>query len=78
MPLPGRHAPVLVQVRPSSVVVVAAVLSRSVTVAQSYVTVSGQWMLYQKLSVAPPEGAPNVCWMEESPLVGELLPTEAE
>jgi len=72
------HDPVLVQVFASTVVVVPAVLSRRVAVAQSYVTVSVQTTRYQKVSVPPVEGATNVCATELSPLNGELLPTRAE
>jgi hypothetical protein len=72
------HAPLFVQVFASIVVVVAAVLSLSVAVAQSYVTVSVQTTRYQKDSVPPPAGAVNVWATELSPLNGEPLPIIAE
>jgi len=61
----------------STVVVVPVVLSLSVAVAQSYVTVSGHVMLYQKDSVPVPDGALNFCEIVESPLVGEVEPNIA-
>src|SRR6266550_2157281 len=71
------HVPLLVHVLASRVVVVPAVLSRSVAVAQSKVTVSVQMTRYQKVSVPPAAGTLNVCATELSPLNGEVLPTLA-
>lgn len=68
----------LVQVLARIVLVVPAVLSRRVAVAQSNCTVSGQCTWYQKLSVVVPLAAVKVCAMELLPLVGELEPASAE
>jgi hypothetical protein len=59
------------------VVVVPVVLSLSVAVAQSYVTVSGQVILYQNVSWLLPAGAVNVWVILESPFVGLVLPRRA-
>src|SRR2546430_17610377 len=72
------HVPLLVHVLASRVVVVPAVLSRSVAVAQSKVTVSVQMTRYQKGSVPPAAGAVNVWATELSPLNGEVVPTLAD
>ena len=72
------HTLLLLQVRGSTVAVLPVVLSRKVAVAQSYVTVSGQEMLYQKVRWLEPDRAVNVWAIEELPLVGELgLPSRA-
>ena len=71
------HAPVLLHVLASTVVVVPVVLSRSVAVAQSYVTVSVQTTLYQKDSEVAPAPTVKVWAMLLSPLKGEVLPTRA-
>ncbi len=65
-------------VLPSSVLTVLVALSRNVAVAQSYVTVSGQWFAYQNVSVeVPVAGTVNVCTTELSPLVGVVEPSIA-
>src|SRR5213082_552169 len=71
------QVPLAVQVFASTVVVVAAVLSRRVAVAQSYVTVSGQTLRYQKVSLVLPAGAVKVCCSVLSPLVGVVVPRRA-
>src|SRR5436190_19827968 len=71
------HTPLLLHVRASRVAVVPAVLSRSVAVAQSYVTLSVQTTRYQKVRVPPAAGALKVCATELSPLNGDVLPTLA-
>jgi len=65
------------QVLASTVLVVPAVVSARVAVAQSYVTVSGQITSYQNDSVPPPLGAVKDCAIEELPLVGEVEPSIA-
>jgi hypothetical protein len=72
------QALLLLQVRASTVLVVAVVLSRSVAVAQSYVTVSGQSTSYQKVRWLEPDGAVNVCAIDESPLAGVLVETRPD
>src|SRR2546425_459912 len=72
------HTPVLLQVLGSRVVVVPLVLSLSVTVAQSYVTLSVQTTRYQNDRTPPAAGALKVCARELSPANGELLPTLAD
>ncbi len=57
--------------------VTAAVLSRSVAVAQSYVSVSGHTTRYHALRVPPALGAVNVCRAVLSPLVGAVPPNWA-
>src|SRR5207253_10075078 len=71
------QVPLLVHVRGRMVVVVPAVVSASVAVAQSYVTVSVQTTLYQNVSVPPAEGAVNGCAIGASPGNGPVLPTRA-
>ena len=70
-----RQPELATQVRPRIVVVLLVVLSRSVTVAQSNRTVSGQVTLYQTVSVPP--AAVKVCAMLEVPLVAEVEPARA-
>src|SRR5207302_7715100 len=64
-----------VHVFASGVVVTPVVSSLSVAVAQSWATTSAQVRLYQNDSCVAPAGAPNVWASEESPLVGDVLPT---
>src|SRR2546421_8663200 len=61
----------------TGVAVEPLVLSFRLTVAQSYVRVSGQVILYQSERVAAPVGAVNVCASVESPLVGVPAPAIA-
>ena len=63
-------------VRGRRVAVVPVVLSRSVTVAQSYVTVSGQKLRYQNEMVVDDPGAVNV-WASEESVVGDEDPSSA-
>jgi hypothetical protein len=65
------------QVLASTVVVVLAVLSFKVAVAQSNVRLSGQVTLYQNDSLLMPDGTVKVWAMLESPLVGVFVPAWA-
>ncbi len=65
------------QVLARIVVVFPVVLSLRVAVAQSYRTVSGQLIRYQKLSLLVPLAAVKVC-LSELVLEGEVEPTRAE
>ncbi len=67
----------VVHVFGSTVVVVPVVVSLSVTVAQSYVTVSGQVILYQSVSWEVPEGAVKLWVIVLAPFVGLVLPRRA-
>src|SRR5882672_4522522 len=71
------HVPLFVHTFARIVEVVPAALSLSVAVAQSYVRVSGQVILYQNESVPPAAGAVKVWAMELSPLVGLVEPARA-
>src|SRR5258706_15136742 len=76
--MPCTQVPLLVQVLASGVVVVLVVLSFTVTVAQSYVTESVQWIWYQKVTLVAPVGIVKVWLTELSPLKAEAEPTIAE
>src|SRR5690349_20904421 len=67
----------LVHAAGTTVVTAPVTLSLIVAFDQSYCTVSGQRVRYQRLSVPPPTGTVN-CWLrDESPLVGDAAPTRA-
>ena len=66
------------QILARTVVVVPAVLSRSVAVAQSYVTLSVQTTRYQNVRLVALAETVKVCATELSPLNGPVLPTLAE
>lgn len=73
--LDWTHVPLFVQTFGNTVAVVLVVLSLRVAVAQSYVTVSGQLTLYQKVSDPPAAGEVNVCTIVLSPFVAATPPT---